>query len=201
MQPRAFAFLRDRAWQGDVLRTAFGPSFWGFAAAAAAFGGLCWALKGPDVVRDALASDLRLLIDLLPRVLVALSIAALIWLMLPRERMAKMVGADSGLYGLAVASVAGAVTPGGPSSAYPLLAVLAVSGADRGALVAYITSWATLGLQRVLIWDVPFMGAEFALLRLAVTLPLPILAGLIARRLPLDLYIKDPASPTGRTRV
>ncbi len=33
-------------------------------------------------------------------------------------------------------------------------------------MVAYITAWATLGLQRILVWDVPFMGAEFAMLRI-----------------------------------
>ena len=86
--------------------------------------------------------------------------------------------------------MAGALTPGGPSSAYPLLAVLGASGADRGAMVAYITSWAILGMQRVLIWDVPFLGAEFAILRTLVSLPLPILAGLIARNIPLTLTLR-----------
>jgi len=84
------------------------------------------------------------------------------------------------------------VTPGGPSAAYSLLAVLAVSGADRGPLVTYITAWALLGMQRILIWDVPFMGPEFAILRFVVCLPLPIVAGLIARQLPLTLRVIDP---------
>ncbi len=181
-----------------MLANAFGPSFWGFAAGAAAFGVLAMAIKGPDIVAEALADDLRLLIDLMPRVLVALSIAALIWVMLPRERMASLVGEDSGMRGLMVATLAGAITPGGPSSAYALLAVLAVSGADRGALVAYITAWATLGLQRILIWDVPFMGAEFALLRFAVSLPLPVIAGLVARRLPLEFRVKDTSPPPAK---
>jgi hypothetical protein len=47
-----------------------------------------------------------------------------------------------------------------------------------------------MGLQRILIWDVPFMGAEFAMLRFIVCIPLPVIAGLIARRLPLTLRIK-----------
>ena len=72
------------------------------------------------------------------------------------------------------------MTPGGPAAAFSLLAVLGGAGADRGALIAYITSWAMLGLQRVLVWDVPFMGAEFSLTRLLICLPLPIVAGLIA---------------------
>ena len=186
----SFDFLKNSAWRKAVLSNAFGKSFWGFFGAAVGFGVLCWLIKGPEVVRTALHEDYRLLLDLTPRVIVALSIAALIWVMMPRDRMAALVGTESGLRGLCIATVAGAVTPGGPSSAYALLAAVAVSGADRGALVAYITAWATLGLQRILIWDVPFMGAEFAMLRFAVSVPLPIIAGLVARRLPLNLRIK-----------
>jgi uncharacterized membrane protein YraQ (UPF0718 family) len=186
----SFDFLSDPAWRKAVASTAFGKSFWGFAGAAVGFGVLCWLIKGPDEVSAALNEDLGLLADLMPRVVVALSIAALIWVMMPRERMSALVGSESGMRGLIIATIAGTVTPGGPSSAYALLAAVAVTGADRGALVAYITAWATLGLQRILIWDVPFMGAEFAILRFAICIPLPIIAGLIARRLPRTLRIK-----------
>ena len=101
----------------------------------------------------------------------------------------RLIGRESGLRGLLIATAAGVVTPGGPASAYPFLAVLAGSGAERGTLVAYIVSWSMLGMQRILVWDVPFMGADFSLLRFAVSLPLPVVAGLVARRLPLDLVL------------
>jgi len=188
---QSFAFLKDREWRLGLLSSAFGKSFWGFFAAATALGLVCWAVKGPDVVAQAFADDLNLLVGLLPRVLVALSIASLIWVLLPRERMSALVGKESGVRGLVIAAAAGTVTPGGPSSAYSLLAVMGISGADRGALIAYIVAWATLGMQRILVWDVPFMGVEFAILRFVVSLPLPVLAGLIARRLPLDLHIRS----------
>lgn len=194
----SLAFLRDPQWRRTVLTNAVGKSFWGFFAAAVVLGLICWLVKGPDIVKLALAEDLGLVASLMPRVLVALSIASLIWVLLPRDRMSALVGKESGLRGLVIAAAAGTVTPGGPSSAYSLLAVLAVSGADRGALVSYIVAWATLGLQRILIWDVPFMGSEFAVLRFLVCLPLPVLAGLIARRVPLTLHVKDSdaAAPT-----
>lgn len=187
----SFDFLQSPAWWKSLGITAFGRSFWGFLLGAVAFGALCGAIKGPDVIREAFAQDLDLLGSLMPRVCIALGIAALIWVMLPRDRVSALVGRESGLKGLVIATVAGTVTPGGPSSAYSLLAVLAVSGADRGALIAYITAWATLGLQRILIWDVPFMGAEFAMLRFAACLALPVVAGLIARHLPIELRIRD----------
>ena len=52
-------------------------------------------------------------------------------------------------------------------------------------------------MQRVLIWDVPFLGAEFAILRTLVSLPLPILAGLIARNIPLTLTLRPIAGGAG----
>lgn len=187
----SFEFLRDPDWRRSVMLDGFGRGFWGFMAAAVLTGALCYVLRGPDETIAALWGDLGLLGNLMPRVIIALSIAALIWVLLPRDRISGLVGRESGLAGLLIATIAGTITPGGPSSAYALLAVLAASGADRGAMVAYITAWATLGLQRVLVWDVPFMGAEFAVLRLLVSLPLPMVAGLIARRLPFALTIKD----------
>lgn len=194
-----FSFLKDPSWQRAVFTDAFGRSFWGFFAAAAVLGLLCLAVEGRDAVVLALQEDANLLGDLMPRVFVALSIAALIWVMLPRDRVSSLVGQASGLRGLVIAMIAGAITPGGPSSAYSLLAVMAVSGADRGALVTYITAWATLGMQRILIWDVPFMGEEFAILRFMVSLALPVAAGLIARRVPLDLRVKDPDAQRAKT--
>jgi uncharacterized membrane protein YraQ (UPF0718 family) len=139
-----------------------------------------------------LADDVRLVIGTMPRIVLALLVAGLVWVLLPRAKLTRLIGGKSGLRGLLIATAAGVVTPGGPASAYPFLAVLGGSGADRGALVAYIVSWSMLGMQRILVWDVPFMGADFSLLRFAVSLPLPVLAGLIARRLPLELALAGP---------
>src|SRR5690606_20214012 len=74
----------------------------------------------------------------------------------------------------------GVVMPGGPFASFPLVYALGRSGAGTGALIAFLVAWATVGFQRLLIWEIPFMGAEFALLRFIVSLPLPIIAGLVA---------------------
>jgi hypothetical protein len=192
----SFAFLKDRIWLKALVRDAFGREFVGFVSVAFLLGALCLAIKGWDATLQTLSGDVTLLLKLMPRLLVALSIAALIWVMLPRNRISQFVGKEAGLGGLIVATVAGTITPGGPASAYPLLALLGASGADRGAMVAYITAWATLGLQRVLVWDVPFMGVELAILRTLISLPLPIIAGLIARRLPFPVVLRTaPSEP------
>jgi hypothetical protein len=114
---------------------------------------------------------------------------------IPRDKVAATVGRGSGIMGLVVATFAGTITVGGPTAAFPLLAILGAIGADRGVLVTFITAWATLGLQRILTWDEPMMGAEFSALRFAATFALPVLAGLVARALPIEVVLK------GETRL
>ncbi len=181
-----------------LLRKSFGRGFWGFAVFAGVSAVLCYVIRGPEEFAGAVEDDIQMLLDTLPRVIAAMAVAGLIWVMLPRDRLTRLIGSDSGLRGLVVGTIAGIVTPGGPSSAFSLLAILGGAGADRGALVAYITAWSMLGLQRILVWDVPFMGAEFSLTRFLVCLPLPVLAGLLARRLPFAVVLADPLGGKGR---
>ncbi len=181
----------DRPWSAELLRLGFGKSFWGFAALAVVSGLAYFVVAGPQAFAEVVADDLRVLAGTVPRIVAAMGVAGFIWVMLPRDRLTRLVGRESGWRGLVIATGAGVVTPGGPAAAFSLLAVLGGAGADRGALVAYIASWAMLGLQRVLVWDVPFMGAEFSLTRIAISLPLPFIAGLIARSLPLRLQLAE----------
>jgi uncharacterized membrane protein YraQ (UPF0718 family) len=187
-----------QSWPAQLIRLGFGKSFWGFAALAAVSGLTCFVVAGPEVFAEVVVDDLHMLANTVPRIIAAMGVAGFIWVLLPRDRLTRLVGQESGWRGLVIATGAGIVTPGGPAAAFSLLAVLGGAGADRGALVAYVTSWAMLGLQRVLVWDVPFMGAEFSLTRLLISLPLPFIAGLIARSLPLNLQLADEDEPRKR---
>jgi uncharacterized membrane protein YraQ (UPF0718 family) len=165
-----------------LLRQSFGLSFWVFVVIAAATAALCYSVLGREAFNSATARDSELLAELLPRVLAAQVVAGFVWVLVPRERLKAMLSRPGG-GDLVLATVGGIVTPGGPASAFPFLAIMAGAGADRGVLVAYITSWALLGMQRIIVWDTPLMGMEFSLLRFVVSLPLPIIAGMIARRM------------------
>lgn len=168
----------------SLAKKSFGKSFWIMAALAGVSAAVCFVSLGPDAFKATFREDTGMLADLLPRVIAAQILAALVWILMPRDRVSEFMRRNHGKRGLLLATVAGVITPGGPVSAYPLLALLAASGADRGILVAYITGWALLGVQRIVVWDIPLMGLDFSLLRFCVCLPLPILAGMIARWLP-----------------
>ena len=96
------------------------------------------------------------------------------------------MGEDAGLNGMAIATAAGAVTPGGPLTSFPIVTMLRDTGTGIGPLVAYVTAWTTMGLQRVFMWEVPLMGAEFAIIRFVASIPLAVVAGLLAQQFPSE---------------
>jgi uncharacterized membrane protein YraQ (UPF0718 family) len=136
---------------------------------------------GVDRVVTILGSDALLLVSILPQVLAGCLIGMFVTLLLPREVTARWVGAESGFSGLLIAAAAGVILPGGPLTVFPVAAALIAAGADAGAAIAFITSWTLLGYTRAVIWELPFFGQDFVLWRIALSLPLPILVGLLAR--------------------
>jgi len=152
-----------------------------FGAIAAASGLLCFWLGGVGAVRAALGHAGGLLILVLPQLAAGLLIGGLVQELVDREKVSRLLGTQSGLVGLSLATAAGMVTPGGPFTSFPLVYALWIAGADAGALIAYVAAWALIGLNRLIVWELPFMGADFTVLRFVVCLPLPLIAGLIAR--------------------
>src|SRR5437763_11330767 len=128
-----------------------------------------------------LTSDLWLFTGMLPKMAAGSLIAAFVTRLLPREVVARVVGGESGLVGILIAMVMGAVLPGGPLTIYPVAGAFLLLGADVGTAVAFITAWNLLGYNRALIWELPFFGPEFVGWRVLIASPLPILAGFSAR--------------------
>jgi len=139
---------------------------------------------GFDAVRRIVVDDTLLLLGILPKVAAGCLIGALITLLVPRETVVRLVGSESGLRGLLIATLAGLVVPGGPFTVFPITVAFLAVGADRGAAIAFVTAWHVVGLNRAIIWEMPFFGAEFVGLRMLVSIPFPVLAGFAARLLP-----------------
>jgi hypothetical protein len=163
------------------LADTFGTSFWVLGLIAVLAGIACWQIKGPQALRESFESDLDLLLFLAPRFGAAMLIAAFVQVLLPRDKVAKYLGEAAGLKAVAIGTVAGSLTPGGPMTSFPLVQSLQQAGTGRSALVAYITSWSTMGFQRILNWELPLLGPDMVVLRIAASLPLPAIAGLLSR--------------------
>lgn len=150
-----------------------------------------FALHGWPAVWRGVDAGWALLQMVAPAVVCGLVLSAALRQLVPPGALARWMGSESGLRGLVVATAAGLAMPGGPIAAFPVVLVLAQAGADRGALIAFVLSWALNGFQRIVIWELPVLGPDFAILRFLVGLPLPLIAGLIARRLPLSWTLAD----------
>ncbi|MCG6122624.1 MAG: permease [Microvirga sp.] len=152
-----------------------------FVVIACVSGAAVWLRDGAGAAWSAALGSLALLAFLAPQVLAGLVIGGFMQQLLPREAVARRLGGQSGFRGLVLACALGLVTPGGPFTSFPLVYALYVAGADIGALVAYVTAWSLVGVHRVIIFETPFLGLDLSLLRFLVSLPLPILAGFLAR--------------------
>ena len=153
------------------------------AAIALCAGITCWHYLGPSAVEQAIRSDLRLAIQILPMIVAGLMLAGLVEILVPKELVARWLGTSSGLRGLLLATVAGAMTPGGPFSSFPIVLALQRAGADIGTMVTFITAWSVIGINRMLVWEIPFFEPDFLIIRYIASIPLPFISGLIARQL------------------
>jgi uncharacterized membrane protein YraQ (UPF0718 family) len=137
-------------------------------------------VKGIDAVRAALFDDLHLFMILIVFLPAVLMLASIVEVMLPKSVVERWLGVGSGVRGIAVATFAGAFTPGGPFLAFPMVLALYRAGADWAPLITYITSWSILSMPRVLVFEIPIAGTEFTAVRFLSCLILPPIAGLVA---------------------
>lgn len=140
-----------------------------------------WVVQGPAAFFDILRADMGFALILLPKIAGGIIFAITLGIVLPKDRVLRAVGPDSGWRGLTIATLAGAVIPGGPSVMFPLATGLLASGADLGAAVAMISGWVLLSVNRTLVWELSFIPVDLVGLRLLLTLPVPLLLGYAAR--------------------
>jgi len=136
--------------------------------------------KGDNCHIIGLQSALKMTYQVLPLLIFAFIIAGMVQVLLPHDMLNRWVGAESGLRGILIGTIAGGLTPGGPYVSLPIIAGLLKSGAGVGTMVAFLTSWSLWAVAR-LPMEVGILGWKFTLIRLASTFFFPPIAGLIAQ--------------------
>ena len=137
-------------------------------------------LKSPDSAFRGLGLTKDLLIQVTPRLLAAFVIAGLVQVLVPQELVVQWMGKESGFKGILIGTALGGLTPGGPMTHFPILASFYQMGIGVGPLIAYLTAWLLFGLQRVVMWELPFLGPQIVVVRIASSLFLPLFAGWFA---------------------
>ncbi len=112
------------------------------------------------------------------RLLLGFTLGGLVQVLIPRELIVKWLGRTSGLKGIIIGSYIGIIVPGGPYVTLPIIASLYRAGAGVGPVIALLTGRGLLGIQALVVWQIPFLGMEIPLARYIACLLVPPLVGL-----------------------
>jgi len=101
-----------------ITRKIFDGSLLVFALLALAAGLAVWFWKGPVAFDRAIDDAWDLFQFIMPRVGAAVLIAAFLQLLIPREVVSRLIGDQAGIKSVVIATIAGALTPGGPLTSF-----------------------------------------------------------------------------------
>ncbi|MEA2875401.1 MAG: hypothetical protein QOF14_597 [Hyphomicrobiales bacterium] len=133
-------------------------------------------LRSNSLFIDSLRLAWREFLMLLPRIAIGMVGSGFIAELLPSALIPSWLGADTGTPGLALATLLGALTPGGPVVGFAIATAALKAGAGAPQIIAYTIAWALFALPRLLAFEIPAMPARVVWLRAAVSLPLPFIA-------------------------
>jgi uncharacterized membrane protein YraQ (UPF0718 family) len=187
--------MSNKAARRLTLADVFDVNFYAFAVLTIIAGVACYTIIGADAFWGSFESDLDMFLFIMPRFIAAMFLAAFVQVLLPRDKIARYLSDKAGFSAMMVTTVVGSATPGGPMTSFPLVQALEKAGTGRSILITYLTAWSTNGFQRVINWELPLLGFEFAALRYACAFPLALIAGLTSRLLP-PARKRQPPAPT-----
>jgi uncharacterized membrane protein YraQ (UPF0718 family) len=144
--------------------------------------GVAWQQGGAQLALSGLIRGGDTLLSVTPLLVAAFLVAGLAQTLLTREVVTRWLGARSGWRGIVLASLGGALMPGGPYVYYPIAAVLFQAGAGLGVLVAFVTAKNLWSVTRLPL-EFALLGPQLTLIRFAATLVFPPVLGLLAEAL------------------
>ena len=136
------------------------------------------AMRSKALFREAAFEGGHDFLVLIPRIAIGVVGSGYIAAAMPQDFIATWIGPKSGVIGILIATLIGAATPGGAVVGFAIGAAALKSGAGAPQVIAYSTAWSLYTIQRLLNWEIHMMAPRFVWLRAAVSIPLPILAGL-----------------------
>jgi len=135
--------------------------------------------RGRDLPLAGLQAAGRTLWRNLPLLLLGFVVAGLAQVLIPKDLITRLLGAEAGVKGVLIGCVVGGLVPGSPYATFPLVAALYRGGASLGAVVGFVSAWALWSVTRLPV-EIALIDSKPALVRYAVTFVVPPLAGLLA---------------------
>src|SRR5258707_5583767 len=105
------------------------------------------AVRSKALFREGMWEGSRDFVVLIPRVLIGVIGSGYVAAVMPQETIATWIGPNSGVVGIAIATLAGAATPGGAVVGFSVGAAALKGGAGAPQVIAYTTAWSLFTLQ------------------------------------------------------
>ena len=140
------------------------------------------------------------------RLPVGFALGGFIQVLVPRAIIARWLGPNSGIKGILIGSYTGIVLAGAPYVMLPVVASLYLAGAGPGPIIALLVGQALLGIQNLLVWQIPLLGIALPLSKYIACLIITPFAGfagslvfkLLGRLPDLEANNNGIASPAGQ---
>jgi len=114
------------------------------------------------------------MIWILPAVMVLMGLFA-VWV--SKETVVKYLGETSGIRGVFLAILFGALPTGPLYVAFPVAAVLIKKGAKISNIIIFLSAWACIKIPQEMV-ELKFLGLKFMVLRLILTIVFVVIMGL-----------------------
>ncbi|MEW6173749.1 MAG: permease [Bacillota bacterium] len=144
--------------------------------------GIILYIASPARGEAAAAAALQYLIEMLLIIPPVFVLIGLLDVWVPRKIVEQRVGPGSGFNGVIISILAATAAAGPLYAGFPVAEALLKKGCRLSNAVIFLGVWATVKVP-MLMMEIKFVGLSFALLRLALTLPLVILTGYVLERL------------------
>ena len=138
--------------------------------------GLMAAVRDTRLFQDSVRNSSIEFVRLIPRIALGVIGSGFIADAMPQDLIVPWIGPQSGMLGVAIATLGGAATSGGPVVGFSIAAAALKGGGGAPQVIAYVTAWSLFSIQRIIGWEIPSMPPRVVWLRAAVSVPLPFLA-------------------------
>lgn len=109
-------------------------------------------------------SNISEMLKVIPPIFILLGLLD-VWV--PREKMIKYMGDNSGILGISIAFLLGSAAAGPLYAAFPIAGVLLKKGADFSNILIFIGAWSTTKIP-LLLFEVSSLGWKFTIIRLII---------------------------------
>ena len=135
-------------------------------------------IKDKNKTKKALITTGKIALNVLPVLFFIFILMGVINIYVTKDVVAKLLGTGSGIWGILIGELVGAIALIEPAAVFPFSGSLIAKGATYGVIYAFASTAVLIGIA-TLPAEMKFMGKKFTIVRNVLTFVLVFLIGLI----------------------